>query len=181
LNATLDAAAIEQFDWVVVADDDFVFQPGSIGDLLDVADAAELDLVQAAHVERSHRENEIAVRRPLALARRTTFVEIGPVFAVHRRWSSRVLPFPEGHTMGWGLELDWFDLEREGARLGIVDAVPVRHLSPVGRGYEKQEALAGLRSLLAARGLRSIHEVQTTRAVWRPWARRAPWSLATRR
>ena len=64
----------------------------------------------------------------ISAARRTTFVEIGPIFAFRRAWTPRILPFPAAHTMGWGLELDWFDLERSGARLGIVDAVPIRQI-----------------------------------------------------
>lgn len=167
---------LDRFDWVVVADDDFVFAPGSIDELLAIAEAAGLEFVQPAHVERSHREHGITVRRPLSVARRTTWVEIGPVFAVHRRWAGRVLPFPPEHTMGWGLELEWTALERGGARLGIVDAVPIRHLGPVGRGYAKREQRDRLDSLLAARGLDSVRDVQHTLGSWRPWQGVPPWS-----
>lgn len=162
-------------EWVVVADDDIVFAGGSLHDLLAVAGAAGLDFVQPAHVERSHRELEFTVRRPGSLARATTFVEIGPLFAVRRPWIDRVVPFPPAHTMGWGLELDWHDLGAAGMRLGIVDAVPVRHLSPVGKGYAKDEQRRRLDALLAVRGLRSVLEVQHTLGTWRPWQRRPPW------
>jgi hypothetical protein len=109
------------------------------------------------------------------VARRTTFVEIGPLFAARKPWGTEVVPFPDEHSMGWGLELDWFDLEARGARLGIVDAVPVRHLAPVGVGYAKQEQLQRLRELLRARGLASLSEVQRELATWRPWHRHPPW------
>ncbi|MFA5882546.1 MAG: glycosyltransferase [Acidimicrobiia bacterium] len=176
LNGLLHEIDLDGYDWVVVADDDFAFDHGSLADVLAVAEAAGLDLVQPAHTERSYRDNEIGVRRPLSVARRTTFVEIGPVFAVRRPWSGQVLPFPADHTMGWGLELEWFDLERRGARLGIVDAVPLRHLHPVGRGYAKQDELDRLRARLRERGFESLADVQRTVGTWRPWQPRPPWS-----
>jgi len=180
LNQLARGQDAERFDWVVVADDDLAFVRGSVDDLLSVAEAADLDLVQPAHVELSYRENEITVRRPLSVARRTTFVEIGPIFAFRRPWIGRILPFPPEHTMGWGLELDWFDLERTGARLGIVDAVPIRHLHPVGKGYAKDEQRARLEELLVARGLASVHEIQRVEGTWRPWRPRPPWAPGPR-
>jgi len=166
---------VEPFDWFVVADDDVAVERGSIDDLVALADAGRLDLVQPAHTERSHRELDFTVRRVGSVARRTTFVEIGPIFAFRRTLLAQMVPFPVGHSMGWGLELDWFDLERDGARLGIVDAVGVRHLSPVGADYAKQAEWHRLRGLLADRGLTTVHEIQTTRGVWRPWRSGPPW------
>jgi hypothetical protein len=175
LNGMLRAHDVEHFDWIVVADDDVTFGRRSLAELLEVADTAGLDFVQPAHTELSHRKLEFTVRRPLSLARRTTFVEIGPLFAVRRPWTVRVLPFPSEHTMGWGLELEWHDLERDGMRLGIVDGVPLRHLSPVGKSYAKDDERARLRALLDARGLESVLEVQHTKAVWRPWQSPPGW------
>jgi glycosyltransferase involved in cell wall biosynthesis len=175
LNRLTSGLDLERYDWVVVSDDDVALDHGAVDELLAVAEAAGLDFVQPAHTERSHRENAITVRRPLSVARRTTFVEIGPVFAVRRPWASRVVPFPDDHGMGWGLELEWFDLERSGARLGIVDAVALRHLDPVGKGYAKVEELDRLRSRLDARGLSDMADVQQTLATWRPWQRRPAW------
>jgi hypothetical protein len=175
LNGMLRDGDTERFEWIVVADDDLTFGRRSLSQLLGVAEAAGLDFVQPAHTELSHRELEFTVRRPLSLARRTSFVEIGPLFAVRRPWTARVLPFPSEHTMGWGLELEWSDLERDGMRLGIVDGVPIRHLSPVGKGYAKDDERARLRALLAARELESVLEVQRVRGTWRPWQRRPAW------
>jgi hypothetical protein len=175
LNELVRGEDLDRFDWIVVTDDDLLVRGGGIAEVLGVAEAAGLDLVQPAHVELSHRDNQIAVRRPLSLARRTTYVEIGPLFAVRRPWISQVLPFPAEHAMGWGLELDWLDLERAGARLGIVDAVPLRHMKPVGKEYAKGDELDRLRALLSDRGLASLEEVQRTVATWRPWQTRSPW------
>ena len=174
--AGVDLAA---YDWVVVTDDDVAFERDSLGALLATAEAAGLQFVQPAHVERSHRDHDFTARHLGSIARRTTFVEIGPVFAVGRPWVERVLPFPPDHTMGWGLELDWWDLERVGMRMGVIDGVAIRHLEPVGTGYAKREQHARLDELLAARGLTSIHDVQQTLGTWRPWQRRPPWEGPT--
>lgn len=176
LDRLLTEPAPVGHDWYVVADDDVTVERGSIDDLLALAEAGRLDLVQPAHTERSHRELEFTVRRPASVARRTSFVEIGPIFAFRGHLLDRMVPFPVGDSMGWGLELTWTDLERAGVRLGIVDAVGVRHLGPVGADYAKAAERRRLEALLAERGLTSVLEVQVTRAVWRPWRSGPPWS-----
>ena len=177
LNALLDADVHAGRDWVVVVDDDVEFDGARIEALLGVAEASGLELVQPAQHELSRRHNDIVVRRPLAIARRTTFVEIGPVFAVRRSLASRVLPFPAAHTMGWGLELDWYRLAQDGAALGIVDLVPVRHTEPVGATYVKREQNERLRELVRDGGFSSFGDIQRTLATWRPWQASPPWSL----
>jgi hypothetical protein len=87
-----------------------------------------------------------------------------------------VLPFPSEYRMGWGLEIEWSELERRGARFGIVDVVPVRHLVPIGRGYASKEEGSELHTRLAARGLTSLKDVQRTLGAWRAWNARPPWS-----
>ncbi len=175
LNQLVDGEDLERFDWVVVSDDDLELSPGALGQLLAVAEDAGLDLIQPAHTERSHRTFPITLRKPLAVARRTSFVEIGPLFAVRQPWLRRVVPFPPRHDMGWGLELEWFDLAREGARLGIVDATAVRHLGPVGRGYRWRDEHDRLLRDVESRGLVSFRDIQQTLATWRPWQSAAPW------
>jgi glycosyltransferase involved in cell wall biosynthesis len=170
------AGDVDDHDWVVVTDDDVSFDRGRAAELIAVAEGAGLDLVQPAHVELSHRDNEITLRRPLSVARRTTFVEIGPVFAVRRPWAGCVTSTFEHHTMGWGLELEWADLMTRGLRMGIIDVVPVRHLRPAGKAYDWKAQHARLRTMLADRGYASLQESQRTLATWRPWHARPPWS-----
>jgi glycosyltransferase involved in cell wall biosynthesis len=178
LNRLVDAVDLDGYDWAIVVDDDVELPPGALSKLLTVAGRAGLDLAQPAHTEGSHRTFPITVRKPLAVARRTSFVEIGPVFAVRRPWLTRVLPFPARHAMGWGLELEWFDLACEGARLGVVDALAVRHVGPVGRGYRWREEHARLAADVEARGLTSFADIQRTLGTWRPWQPVAPWLRA---
>ena len=61
-------------------------------------------------------------------------MEIGPVFAVAPDWRPSLLPFP-AQGMGWGVELSWYDLLAKGLRMGIVDAVPMRHVGKIGISY----------------------------------------------
>lgn len=77
--------------------------------------------------------------------------------------------------MGWGLDVEWADLRREGVQLGIVDFVTVRYLARPGRAYPQGPELARLERALRKRGVRSIRELQATLAVWRPWQSEPPW------
>jgi hypothetical protein len=161
---------------VVVTDDDAVFVRGSLATFLETAAAAQLDLSQPAHVLRSNISHRITWRRPLSRARLTTFVEIGPLFAVAPGWRDRIMPFPQDIGMGWGLELDWMDLRADGCRLGIVDATPIRHLSPFAAAYAPDEEIAKLTRLLAERGAPGWKGLRRTLQTWRPWRDRSPWA-----
>ena len=178
LNAVVGAADLERYEWIVVVDDDVWLPRRSLGVLLSVAEQAGLDLVQPAHSARSHHTFDINTRRPLAIARQTSFVESGPAFAVRRPWTTRVLPFAPDHEMGWGVELEWHDLAGEGARLGIIDAVAVRHLVPIGGGYPKDREAAVLEGRLRERGFAAFGDVQRTLGVWRAWQPRPPRNLS---
>jgi hypothetical protein len=161
---------------IVVADDDAEFVRGSLAAFLETAAAAQLDLAQPAHVLRSNISHRITWRRPLSRARLTTFVEIGPLFAVAPAWRDRVMPFPPGIGMGWGLELDWMDLRADGCRLGIVDATPIRHLSRFAAAYAPDEEIAKLTRLLEERGAPGWRGLRQTLGTWRPWRARPPWA-----
>ncbi len=175
VNGLAAELSLEPDDWVVVADDDAVFVRGSLVSFAETAAAAGLGLAQTAHALRSNISHRITWRRPFSNARLTTFVEIGPIFAVHPGWRDRVLPFPDGIGMGWGLELDWMDLRADGCRLGIVDATPVRHLAPFAAAYSPDEEVAKLERLLEERGAPGWGDLRRTLATWRPWRRRPPW------
>ena len=175
VNGLLGEVLVEPDDWVVVADDDAVFTRGTLVSFAETAAAAGFGLAQPAHALRSNISHRITWRRPCSNARLTTFVEIGPIFAVDPAWRGRVLPFPGGIGMGWGLELDWMDLRPEGCRLGIVDATPVRHLTRFAAAYAPDEEIAKLARLLDERGAPGWGDLRRTLATWRPWRRRAPW------
>jgi hypothetical protein len=107
-------------------------------------------------------------RRPLALARETAFVEIGPVTLLRARTFAALLPFPP-LRMGWGLDVRWAALAREhGWRLGVVDALPVLHAAaPAGSGYSRDAAVAEARAFLADHAYVPRDEADRTLAVHR--------------
>ena len=112
--------------------DRFVPSPSAVG----------LRLAQPAHRFASHAAWPVTRRRPGSLARRTRFVEIGPVTAVRRDAFGVLLPFPD-LQMGWGLDAHWSAVAaRAGLALGVVDATPIRHLAPVAGGLPARAAIA---------------------------------------
>ena len=139
-------------DWLIVVDDDVALPGDFLDGFIALAEALELDLAQPAQTLASHAAWSSARRRPFAIARETNFVEIGPVTAFSRRVADELLPFPD-LRMGWGLDLHWAALAAErGWRLGVVDALPVRHESrPVGGAYSAEEATAEAQRFLANR------------------------------
>ncbi|HZB74703.1 MAG TPA: hypothetical protein VE526_00665 [Solirubrobacteraceae bacterium] len=152
LNRVLAAAPTVGADWLLVVDDD-VRLPGAFLDrFVGVCEAFGLDLAQPAQTLRSHSAWKVTRRRPASLVRETRFVEIGPVTAFSRRAAAELLPFPE-LRYGWGLDLHWAAVAgRRGWRLGVVDAVPVRHETGiVGASYSRSEAESEAASFLAER------------------------------
>lgn len=176
LNALLKIGDWSNFDWIIVCDDDAILENGSLAVFLELAEQAELSLAQPAHGDSSHRSHDISLWVPFSIARLTTFVEIGPIFAVHRSLSHQILPFPEECGMGWGLDIRWSDLTKDGARLGIIDLITIRHLVPVANQYRASIERERTLRLLEGRALKSIIELQHTLSVWRPWQRHAPWA-----
>ena len=161
--------------WLVVSDDDVVFDRGDAVALVSFCARADLDLAQPARSE-AELDHAITAARRLSLARRTSFVEIGPLFAVGPGWRDRIVPFPEERGMGWGLELDWHELHREGCRLGIVDAVRVRHEGERGEDYDYRADAHRVHAELEERGFAGWSDVQRTVATWRPWQRAPGWT-----
>lgn len=175
LNALFVAGRGAQAGVVVVADDDIEFVRGDLETFLDTVERAGFDLAQPAHARGSHVSHEITRRRALSVARRTDFVEIGPLNVVRRPWIGRVFPMPEDFGMGYGLDLLWQDLGRAGCRMGVVDAVTLRHEPPASATYDAEPELRRLAALLAERGISEMWRAQNVLATWRPWRRRAPW------
>ncbi len=162
-------------DAVAIADDDVRFRRGSFGRFLAVMAAAGLDLAQPPHAGPRNISHLITVGRARTLARLTTFVEIGPIFALSPRLFDRWRADLDGVAMGWGLEARWGAYPREGYRLGIVDAVTIRHLGRVGVAYDRPEAVAERDAMLAAAGLTSIEELAVTLDRWPRGTGIAPW------
>jgi hypothetical protein len=167
LNRLL-AAAPGGYDWLLVVDDDVVLPERFVDRLLGVCERLDLALAQPAQTLASHAAWPVTRRRPGSLARETSFVEIGPVTAIRADAAAALTPFPD-LRFGWGLDLHWAALARErGWRLGVLDALPVRHeQGGVAGGYEHDEAVAEARRFLAERAFVPAAGAQATLATHR--------------
>ncbi|HEX4109771.1 MAG TPA: glycosyltransferase family 2 protein [Solirubrobacteraceae bacterium] len=162
LARILSAPRTTEPDWLLIVDDDVELPRGLLDGLVFLAERYDLTIAQPAQTLASHAAWEVVRRRPLSAVRETTFVEIGPVTALHRDTFSELLPFPP-LRVGWGLDAHWAAIAAErGWRLGVVDAVPVRHeLRPVAGHYAHAAAVAEARSFLADRPFVPREQVRT--------------------
>lgn len=144
---------LDQHDWLIIADDDIVFQPGMLDDLLAIANEADFALAQTAHAFDSHTTYQITRRRFGSLARRTDFVEIGPLTLIRRDLFPALIPFPPSRWC-YGIDLVWAEIARRlGYHIGVIDGAPVRHVRPVGASYDMDAARREGALLLAAHGV----------------------------
>lgn len=170
LNRLLERAEapVAEHDWVLVVDDDVALPRRFTDRFVALAERLGLDLAQPAQTMRSHAAWRVTRRRPLALARRTAYVEIGPVTGFRARAAAELLPFPP-LRFGWGLDNHWGALARErGWRLGVLDALAVRHETQrVATAYTHAEAIAEAQEFLAERPYLTADEAQRTLATVR--------------
>ena len=152
LNRVLAGADVEDVDWLLSVDDDVRLPRRFMDRFIALCERFGLDLAQPAQTLRSHSAWKVARRRPLSLVRETRFVEIGPLTAFGCRARDELVPFPE-LRFGWGLDLHWAALAAErGWRLGVVDAVPVRHETGlVAATYARDDAVEEAARFLAER------------------------------
>jgi hypothetical protein len=174
VNAMLEKLDAREGD-LVVADDDVELSRGSLTDLLTIMRAGSLGICQPAHDQDSHVSHGITQARRATRARWTTYVEIGPIFAVHATWRSEVTPFPEEFGMGWGIELLWYDLQSSGCRLGVVDEVRIRHLSPPALEYDAHDESVRMLAMVRERGGTALGDLQRTRGRWWRGQRSPRW------
>ena len=170
LNALLEENPVDGYDWLVVLDDDVALPPGFLDAFVFLAERFGLRLAQPAHARRSHAAWQITRRRSRSVARETSYVEIGPVFAFQAAVFEALLPFPPLRA-GWGLDLHWAAVAREhGWPIGVIDATPVRHgLRRIAASYDRQAAIAETRTFLAARPYVTASEAQRTLVTHRSW------------
>ena len=150
-------------EWVLVVDDDVVLPPRFLDRLVGVAERHELALAQPAQSLASHAAWPVTRRRRGSLLRESRFVEIGPVTLFRADALEALAPFPP-LRYGWGLDLHWAAVASErGWRLGIVDALAVRHeQARVAGTYSSREAIEEAQAFLAERPFLDRDAVQET-------------------
>lgn len=171
LNALLRENPATGYDWLLLVDDDVALPSGFLDSFVFLAERFELRMAQPAHRRRSHAAWQVTRRRLRSVVRETAYVEIGPVVALQAATFDTLLPFPE-LRFGWGLDLHWSAVaRREGWRMGIIDATPIRHgLRLIASSYDRSDAIDEARSFLAGRPYTRADEVQRTLGTHRTWA-----------
>ena len=150
LNRLLAEAPLDDYEYLMITDDDIELPAGFVDDYLDVVTRRRFHLAQPARTHRSYIDHHFVAQLVGVEARRTRFVEIGPLFSLQRDAFPVLLPFDEAAPMGWGLDCVWPTLiESAGLTLGIVDATPVTHAlrKPVAL-YDYDETNASMQQFL---------------------------------
>ena len=166
LNAL--AGGDEPLRWTLVVDDDVVLPARFLDRFIGVIERFDLALAQPAQTHASHAAWPLTRRRGGSLLRETRFVEIGPVTAFRADAAAELMPFPP-LRYGWGLDAHWAAVaERNGWKVGIVDALPVRHdEGAVAATYSGDDAIDEARRFLAERPYVPSPRLQETLAVHR--------------
>ena len=170
LGALLDEHPPDAYDWLLAVDDDVALPRGFLDAFVFLAERFELRIAQPAHRSRSHAAWQVTRRRPRSVVRETAFVETGPVSAFHAVTFEALLPFPPLRA-GWGLDLHWSAVaQRHGWKLGVVDAVAIRHgLRRIAASYDRDAAVDEARRFLVGRPYLSATAAQRTLATHRTW------------
>jgi hypothetical protein len=166
LNALLEGREPAKRDWLLVVDDDVALPHRFLDRFLAICGALGFALAQPAQTWRSHAAWRVTRRRGGVIARETRYVEIGPVTAFRADALAELFPFPP-LRYGWGLDVHWSAVARDrGWKLGVVDALPVRHdWAPVAAGYPHDAAVAEAREFLRDRPYLPAEAAQETVAV----------------
>jgi glycosyltransferase involved in cell wall biosynthesis len=151
LNDLLAAEDLGNYDYVLMTDDDIVVPEGFLDAFIGLQEDLAFAIAQPARTPNSYIDHPIVEQQQGVLARRTMFVEVGPVVSFHRSCYDLVFPFDLTSPMGWGYENVWSRrLAERGLKMGIIDAVPVDHsLRKPVENYSWAEANAQRKLLLA--------------------------------
>ena len=162
LNRLLQPGDLDAFDFFVVCDDDILVPHGFLSALIGHQQALDFAVAGPARSWNSHFDHAFSLRRPWLRARRTRFVECGPLVSFRRDAAHLLLPFDEPGAM-WGYDLVWPEaIGRHGLAMGIVDALPVDHsLRPQAAAYDKRGEEAAMERYLAATPHLSMDEAFT--------------------
>ncbi len=99
-------------DLVLFVDDDVRLPRGFLRNYVALQSRLGVAVAQPALSAESFHSHPITVEQKGCWARRTDFVESGPVVSMRRDFLDLVAPFPESNPMGWGLDIRWSALAR---------------------------------------------------------------------
>lgn len=151
LNQLLSAEALEHYDYLLICDDDVILPENFLDNFLLLQQKYDFALAQPARTRNSFTDHPFVEQLEGLKARRTRFVEIGPVVCIRRDAYPVLLPFDENAHMGWGYDFVWpYLIGQAGLRMGIIDATPVEHSmrKPV-KNYNYDEANSAMHKYLS--------------------------------
>lgn len=152
ISEMLSGHDLGAYDHVLLVDDDIELPRGFTDRFLWTVERTGLLLAQPAHRRHSHAAWPVTRRRLPFAARRTHFVEIGPLTLLRGEALQTLVPFPQDAGMGWGLDNHWGAIARDrGWPIGVVDTTPMLHVNPVAAGYGRDETMTQMRRFLAGR------------------------------
>ena len=153
LNQLLTETNLASFKFVIASDDDIILPEGFLDRYLESVMRYDLVLAQPARTHDSFIDHPFVEQLDGLAARWTRFVEIGPLFSVHRRAFPLIFPFDEASPMGWGYDFVWPTIiANAGLKMGIIDAVPVAHsLRKPVLYYQHEKASGEMEDFLAYR------------------------------
>lgn len=171
---------IPEEDYLIVADDDVILVDQTIDRFLSIMQDGRIGVAQPCHDVSSWITHTFVYGRPLRRATLSDFVEIGPLFAISPEWISRVLETFKNAGMGWGIEVRWFALTRQGLRLALADSCRLVHLAEPGTGYDQEVEQLRLSTILEANGVDNLQDLFRRRDRWMVWQRTPPWLGSSR-
>lgn len=128
LNRLLSTEPLDSYDFIIISDDDISLPSDFLDRYLSIVVKHDFAIAQPARTHSSYIDHHFVEQLTGLEARRTRFVEIGPLFSVRRDVYPVIFPFDESTYMGWGYDFVWPCLmEKLKKRMGIVDATPVEH------------------------------------------------------
>ena len=151
LNQMLSGEDLRKYDYIVICDDDIKMEDGFLDRYLDLVKKHDFALAQPARTHNSYIDHHFVEQLTGIQARRTRFVEIGPLFSIRKDIFDVFFPFDESSPMGWGYDFVWpCIIERLGLRMGIVDAAPVDHsMRKPAKNYSYEEARTSMDKYLS--------------------------------
>jgi len=151
LNKLLSNEKVDEYDFIIISDDDISLPSRFLDTYLDLVVTHDFALCQPARTLNSFIDHPFVAQLEGIKARRTRFVEIGPLVSLRRDIFPILMPFDESAHMGWGYDFVWpYLVEKSGRRIGIVDATPVEHsMRPPVKNYNYDEADKSMQDYLS--------------------------------
>ena len=151
LNKILSAEKLYRYNYIILCDDDIHLGQDFLDNFLELQQRYDFALAQPARTHNSYIDHPFVEQFEGLKARRTRFIEIGPVVSIRKDAFPLLLPFDESSFMGWGYDFVWpYLIEKSGLRMGIIDATPIDHSmrKPV-KNYDYDNANSSMQEYLS--------------------------------